>query len=342
MTTIADYPAVVPLVEVTRGGRVESIHYGALAVVDARGNLVAHAGDPDLVTYLRSTAKPFQLLPLVESSGAHRFGFTDQELAVMAASHSGEPRHVETVQGILAKIKLGEAGLQCGAHWPTSESASRALREAGRQPTPIHNNCSGKHAGMLAQCLARGLSTHDYLDSGHPVQVAIRQTLAEMSGVAADVIGIGIDGCSAPCFALPLRACGQAFAHLADPSGLSQPRLAAVRRIVSAMTAYPEMVAGEGRLDTDLMRAAGGTLLSKGGAEGYHGLAVLRAGLGIAIKIVDGHGQRGAGPVAIEALRQLGALDAEAIARLRDQHRPVLKNHRGLEVGEVRPIFRLA
>ena len=344
------------LVEVTRGGRVESIHYGALAVVDARGNLVAHAGDPDLATYLRSTAKPFQLLPLVEgeqettphvttaqaSSGARRFGFTDQELAVMAASHSGEPRHVETVQAILAKIGLGEGELQCGAHWPANESASRALRESGRQPTPIHNNCSGKHAGMLAQCLARGLSTHDYLDPGHPVQVAIRQTLAEMSGVAADAIGVGIDGCSAPCFALPLRACAQAFARLADPSGLHQPRGDAVRRIVSAMTAYPEMVAGEGRLDTDLMRAAGGALLSKGGAEGYHGLAVLPTGLGIALKIVDGNGQRGAGPVAIEALRQLGALDAEATTRLRDHHCPALKNHRGLEVGEVRPIFRLA
>jgi L-asparaginase II len=336
---ISRYPT--PLVEVTRGGRVESIHYGAVAVVDAQGRLVAHAGDPDLTTYLRSAVKPFQLLPLVESGGADRFGLSDEELAVMAASHSGEPRHLDTVRGILEKIGLGESALQCGAHWPLSEESARMLREAGREPAPIYNNCSGKHAGMLAQCAARGLSTHDYLDPRHPIQIAILDTLAALCHVDSGAIGVAMDGCSAPCFAIPLRACALAFARLADPSGLPEPRRSAVHRIARAMMAYPEMVGGEGRLDTDLMRAAPGRLVCKGGAEGYHGIGVVKSGLGIAIKIVDGNGQRAGGPAAIEALRQMGVLDGGKVESLRKYHRPAVRNHRGLEVGEVRPVFEL-
>jgi len=332
---------VAPLVEVTRGGRLEAIHYGAVAVVDAQGRLVAHAGDPDLVAYLRSSAKPFQLLPLVEQGGADKFEFTDKELAVMAASHSGEPRHVATVRGILDKISLGESALQCGAHWPSSEESARRLREAGREPTPLYNNCSGKHAGMLAQCAARGLSTHDYLDPRHAVQIAILDTLAVLSDVDSSAIGVGIDGCSAPCFAIPLRACALAFARLADPSGLPEPRRSAVERVARAMMAYPEMIGGEGRLDTDLMRAAQGRVVSKGGAEGYHGVGVVKGGLGIAIKIIDGNGQRAGGPAAIEALRQMGILDDGEVESLRKYHRPAVKNHRGLDVGEVRPVFEL-
>ncbi|MGH2592210.1 MAG: asparaginase [Anaerolineae bacterium] len=332
---------LTPLVEVTRGGRVESIHTGAVAVVDANGRLVAHAGDPDWVTYLRSAAKPLQLLPLVESGGADRFGFTDQELAVMAASHSGEPRHIETVQSILDKIGLGEDMLHCGAHWPMSDATTRRLRDSGHEPTPIYHNCSGKHAGMLAQAVHRGLSTHDYLDPRHPIQAAILTTLAEMSGVEVGAIDVAIDGCSAPCFALPLRAAARAFARLADPSALPGLRRRAVKRMVDAMIAFPEMVGGERRLDTDLMRAARGGVLSKGGAEGYHGMAILTGGLGITIKIADGNGQRGCGPVAIEALRQLGVLDDTMLAELRAHHTWVVKNHRQLDVGEVRPVFKL-
>ncbi len=337
----ADFSMIEPMVEVTRSGRVESIHYGAVAVVDAGGGLVARAGDPKLVAYLRSTAKPIQLLPLVESGGADRFGFSDKELAVMAASHSGEPRHVETVQGILDKIGLDERALQCGAHPPESPESTRLLRESGREPTPICNNCSGKHAGMLAYALHRGLSTRDYLDSRHPIQIAIRDTLAEMSLVDPDTIGVGVDGCSAPCFALSLRACATAFARLADPSSLPEPRRGAAQRIVRAMTAHPEMVGGEKRLDTDLMRALGGRVLSKGGAEGYHGVAVMSRGLGIAMKTIDGDGRRSGGPMVIETLRLLGVLDDTALDALRAHHTPIVKNHRGLDVGEVRPIFKL-
>jgi L-asparaginase II len=317
---------------------VESEHRGAIAVVNASGKLIAHAGDVDLVSYLRSSAKPFQLLPLVESGAADRFGFTDAELAVIAGSHSGEPRHVAAVQSILNKIGLREDALQCGIHVPFNADAAKALRAAGREPTVLHNNCSGKHAGMLAQAIDRGLSTSDYLDPQHPVQVTIRQRLAELGGVTFDEIGVGVDGCSAPCFAMPLHTAALAFARLvaAREDGLG--------RVARVMMDYPEMVSGEGRLDTDLMRAVPKRVVSKGGAEGYHGMGVIRSdgsAWGIAIKIGDGDGRRGGHPVIIETLRQLGVLDDAALLKLKSYHTWPVTNHRGLEVGEVRANFRM-
>jgi len=326
------------LVEVTRGGRVESEHRGAIAVVDAAGKLIAYAGDVQLVSYLRSSAKPFQLLPLIESGAADRFSFTDAELAIIAGSHSGEPRHVAAVQSILNKIGLSESALQCGIHVPFSPGAVKALRDAGRDPTELYNNCSGKHAGMLAQAIDRGLSTTDYLDPQHPVQLAIRQRLAELGEIAADQIDVGVDGCSAPCFAMPLRASALAFAKLADA------KAGPLQRVARVMMTYPEMVAGKGRLDTDLMRAAPGLVVSKGGAEGYHGMGLVAENgpaLGVAIKIGDGDGRRGGHPVVIEVLRQLGVLDEAALAALQSYRTWKITNHRGLEVGEVRANFRV-
>ena len=331
-----------PLVEVYRGGCVESEHRGAIAVVDAAGKVIAHAGDVNLVSYLRSSAKPFQLLPLIESGGADRLGFTAAELAIMAGSHSGEPRHVAAVQSILNKIGLSAEALQCGIHLPFNAESARALREAGQEPTVLYNNCSGKHAGMLAQAVDRGLSTDDYLNPQHPVQVTIRQRLAELGDIAVDDVTVGVDGCSAPCFAMPLRASALAFARLADVS--NQPQQAGLARVAQVMMAHPEMVAGEGRLDTDLMRAVPGRVVSKGGAEGYHGMGILRpdgSALGVAIKIADGDGRRGGHPVVIEILRQLGVLDDEALAKLQSYHTWKVTNHRGLEVGEVRAKFKL-
>ncbi|CAG0929661.1 L-asparaginase [Thermoflexales bacterium] len=330
------------LVEVWRGGCLESEHRGAIAVVDAGGALIAHAGDADLVSYLRSSAKPFQLLPLVESGAAVRFGFTDAELAVMAGSHAGEPRHVAAVQSILNKIGLPDTALQCGLHMPFSADAAKALRATGREPTVLHNNCSGKHAGMLAQAVDRGLSTHDYLDPQHPVQVSIRQRLAELGGITFAAISVGVDGCSAPCFAMPLRAAALAFARLAEAG--SKMHDAGLGRIARVMMNYPEMVAGEGRLDTDLMRAVPQRVVSKGGAEGYHGLGVIQPNglaLGIAVKIADGDGKRGGNPVVIETLRQLAVLDDTALAKLKNYHTWKITNHRGLEVGEVKANFKL-
>jgi L-asparaginase II len=328
----------VSLVEVRRGGRVESEHRGAIAVVDAAGRLIAHLGEVNLVSYLRSSAKPFQLLPLVESGGADRFGLTSAELAVIAGSHSGEPQHMAAVQSILNKIGLREEALQCGVHVPFNAAAAKALRAVGHEPTVLHNNCSGKHSGMLAQAIDRGLSTHDYLDPDHPVQITIRQRLAELGGITFDEINVGVDGCSAPCFAMPLHAAALAFARLAEG------RADGLRRVARAMLDHPEMVAGEGRIDTDVMRAVPGRLVSKGGAEGYHGMGLIRpdgSAWGIAIKIADGDGKRGGHPVIIEVLRQLGVLDDAALAQLKNYHTWPVTNHRGLEVGEVRANFKL-
>ena len=328
----------VPMVEVWRGERVESVHQGALVVVEASGQVVAHLGDVNLVSYLRSSAKPFQLLPLIESGGADRFGFTDAELAVIAGSHSGEPRHIAAVQSILDKIGLKAEALQCGLHIPFNLAAAAHLKEAGLEPSLLHNNCSGKHAGLLAQAIDRGLSTHDYLDPQHPVQITIRQRLAELGNISFEEVGVGVDGCSAPCFALPLRAAALAFARLADG------REEGLKRVAQVMMAYPEMVAGEGRLDTDLMRATPNRVVSKGGAEGYHGLGLLQSdgtAWGLAIKIADGDGKRGGNPVVIETLRQLGVLDDAALAQLKDYRGWKIANHRGLEVGEVKANFQL-
>ena len=330
------------LVEVTRGGRIESEHRGAIAVVDATGQLIAHVGDVQLISYLRSSAKPFQLLPLLESGAADRFGFTDAELALIAGSHSGESRHVAAVHSILNKIGLSEDALQCGVHVPFNPDSVKALRAVGREPTVLYNNCSGKHAGMLAQAIDRGLSTDDYLDPQHPIQVTIRQRLAELAELPLDQVSVGIDGCSAPCFAMPLSASALAFAKLAEAGSKLQE--AGLGRVAQVMMAYPEMVAGEGRLDTDLMRAVSQRIVSKGGAEGYHGLGIIRpdgSALGIAIKIGDGDGKRGGHPVVIEVLRQLGVLDETALVALQSYRAWPITNHRGLEVGEVQASFNL-
>ena len=331
----------VPLIQITRGARLEVVYRGAIAVVDARGQLVASAGNPNLTTFLRSSAKPFQLLPLVESGAADRFGFSDRELAVMAASHNGQEFHVQTVVDILRRLGLDVNALQCGIHPPAYPPVARALEDAGQSPNPLHNNCSGKHSGMLAQCLDRKLPIESYLDPQHPIQVTIKQTLAELAGLSPDSIEIAMDGCSVPTFAIPLAASALAFARLADPSRLSEPRRSALERIASAMMAYPEMVAGTKRLDTDVMRAGKGRIVVKGGAEGYYGLGLLPQGLGVALKMEDGDAGRGRNAVVVEALRQLGALDDQALAALSRYVAGPVKNHRGLVVGQMQPCFRL-
>jgi L-asparaginase II len=331
----------VPLIEVMRGSHLEAIYRGAIAVVDARGQLVASAGDADLTTFLRSSAKPFQLLPLVESGGAFRLGYSERELAVMAASHNGEEFHVQAVTGILTRLGLDVSALQCGTHPPLYVPAARALENALQQPSPLHNNCSGKHSGMLAQCVDRKLPIVGYPDPQHPIQVTIKRTLAEMTDMSPDSIDVATDGCGVPTFAIPLARSALAFARLADPSGLSEPRRSALQRIASAMMAYPEMVAGTHRLDTDVMRVGKGRVVVKGGAEGYYGIGLLSLGWGVAIKMEDGDGARGRNAVVVETLRQLGALDDEGLAALSRYAAGPTKNHRGLIVGEVRPCFQL-
>ncbi len=334
------------LVEVTRGSIVEAWHHGALVAVSSDGDIIAAVGNPDWVTYLRSAAKPFQALSVVESGAADHYGLTDRELAVICGSHAAEPRHVEAVCSILSKIGLDESALRCGAHMPINEEAARALIRAGENPQPVHNNCSGKHSGMLALARFWGTDVESYLEPTHPVQVANRRVLAEMAGLRPEEIIIGMDGCSVPTFAMPLWAAARAFARLSDPADLPPARQAACRRIVTAMQTYPEMVgASIGSFDSDLMRALGTRVVSKGGAEGFQGVGVLpgagRPGLGLALKVEDGIGDRARGPAMLEALRQLGIIGDGDLGALARYGRRSVRNHRRIEVGEVRPIFVL-
>jgi L-asparaginase II len=343
------FPYYEPMVEVTRGEIVESLHFGALAVVDVSGRLLASYGDPDTVTYLRSSAKPFQALPFLEMDGDRAFGLSSEEVALMCSSHAGTDEHVRVVQSMQAKTGVSESDLLCGTHPPYDEETAERLRRQGEQPTPNRHNCSGKHTGMLAHARLRGLPIENYIDPSHPVQQMILQTFAEMCGLPAERVEIGVDGCSAPNFAVPLRAAAWAYARLCDPTGLAPKRADACRRITAAMTENPVMVSGAGRFDTRLMELTGGRLVSKGGAEGYQAIGVLPGAtgpgspaLGIAFKIADGDGaDRARHTAAVELLRQLGVLTDEQVGSLSDYGTRPVYNWRHLEVGEIRARFAL-
>ena len=256
-----------PLVEYTRGGIVESFHAGAIAVVDAQGRLVASYGDPTAVVFLRSSAKPFQTLPLIESGAAEAFALPPREIALTCASHLGLDMHAETAASIQARIGASEHDLLCGTHEVLDRETARRLLLAGQAPGPNRHNCSGKHSGMLVQARHRDLPLADYINPRHPVQQTILATFAEMVGLSPSQVVVGVDGCSAPNFAVPLLNAALAFARLADPSSLPPRRANALRTVFYAMTAYPEMVRGPGGLDTEVMRRRPGLLASKGGAE---------------------------------------------------------------------------
>ncbi|HEU0174027.1 MAG TPA: asparaginase [Blastocatellia bacterium] len=337
------------LVEVTRGSLVESRHRGFIAVVDAAGAVVASLGDIGTPVWFRSAAKPFQAIPIIASGAAARYGFTPRELAVIAGSHSGENAHLETVLSILNKISLDESALKCGAHLPFDEASAKRLRAENKEPRALHNNCSGKHAGMLAFAKHIGEPVENYLDPDHPIQRRIRSTLARFADAPVDEIKIAVDGCSAPVFGLSVEAMARSYARLAGArrAGIEPELAAAADAMVSAMIEYPEMVGGtRDRLDTDLMLVAKGEIISKVGAEGTQLLGVkpnerYPKGLGIAIKIEDGDVRRARDPVVIETLRQLGLLDDAQLAALASYARSTVFNHREIEVGEVRTCFAL-
>jgi len=338
------------MVEVWRGPLVESLHFGAAVVVDARGRLIASFGDPQTVTFWRSSAKPYQALPFLESGGAEEFGLTDREIALICSSHSGTDEHVRTVQGIQAKTGVVEGDLMCGTHMPYDATTQMRLIRNREEPTPNRHNCSGKHTGMIASAIMQHLPKANYIDPNHPLQRAILSAFAQMCGLEENQVALGIDGCSAPNFATPLYNAALAFARLADPSSdLPDRRAAALTRIYRAMTANPDMVGGPGRFDTRLMEVMGGALLTKAGAEGYQAVALrpgaLGAGspaLGIALKIADGDAAGRAKVTAVmEVLRQLGALNAEQETALSEFSDRRMYNFRKLDVGEVRAAFRL-
>lgn len=331
-------PAHVPLTAVTRGGVVESLHLGSVAVVDRDGRLLHAAGDSKLLTFTRSALKPLQALPFVAAGGVERFGYSQPQVALLCASHAGEPRHVAAVADMLARAGNTAGDLQCGTHAPYMYEAR------GEQPppppySPLAHNCSGKHSGMLAHCVACDYAKGDYLDAEHPLQRAIRRAVATFAGVPEGSLVAGIDGCSAPNYALPLERLAFAFARLA--SATNDPDYdRAPRALADAMIAHPEMVSGEHGGDLALARAGRGDWVAKVGAEGVQALGIRSRGWGIAIKVADGN-KRGLLPAAIATLDQLGLLDAEARACLRHLARPVLRNLRGIATGEARGVVVL-
>jgi L-asparaginase II len=339
-----------PIFQISRGDIVESTHFGSLVVVDTQGKVLAQYGNPNLVTYLRSTAKPFQALPFIEQGGQVTFNLLPSEVALLCASHSGTDEHVATLLSIQKKTNVLESELLCGTHPPYHEPTAQALAQRGEKPTPNRHNCSGKHTAMLAFAHWQGWSTTDYLDPSHPVQQRILATLSEMCSLPIKDIVIGTDGCSAPNFAIPLYNAAWGYARLCDPSDLPSGRAIVCRTITSAMTSFPEMVAGPDRFDTRLVEAAQGLIVAKGGAEGYQGLGLLPGALGpgspalgIAVKISDGDLKNRARPaVAIEVLRQLKALSKDEIEEVADfgPKLPVY-NWRKLRVGESEPCFEL-
>lgn len=335
------------LVEVTRGPIVESVHHGIIAVADVEGNLVAWAGNPGIVTYYRSSSKPIQAIPLIESGGADHFGLTDAEVAIICGSHGGEDIHVQTVLSILDKIGVGTDALACGVHVPYDRAAAHALEERGESPNVLHNNCSGKHAGMLALAKFNGWPIGGYESIHHPVQQIMLKVVAEFAGLSPDDIPVGVDGCSVCTFGMPVYSMAMSFARLADPNFWPDPRRSAVRRIIAAMTAYPEMVdAMREGFDTDLMRAADKTLIAKGGAEGLQCAALLAsndsAALGFAVKLLDGDRiNRARNPVTVEGLRQAGMISEDALNKLEGYWMEEVRNRPGDVVGMVRPAFTL-
>ena len=320
------------VVEVLRSGRVESEHVVSVAVADAGGNLRAHAGDANRSAFARSALKAIQALPLVEDGVLARFGITEQELALCCASHSGELRHIELGRSLLRRIAAGEEALACGAHWPLSAEAAEQLRASGGGPGRIHNNCSGKHAGMLALARFHGWPLAGYQDAGHPVQERMLREVIRWTGLAEEDIELGVDGCGVVTFALPVFALARAFAGVAAAARRGGSGAATV---VQAMVRHPWVVGGSGRLCTTLMKAAGGRLFAKVGAEGVYAAGVPGAELGIALKVHDG-AWRAAEPALLGVLETLGLLAGDELKELARWSTPVLTNTREEQVGSIR------
>jgi len=333
----------VPALEVTRGPMVESVHSASIAVADATGNVRARLGGIDHPIFLRSSAKPFQAMAVVESGAMEKFGLEARELAIMAGSHSSEPVHVETVRGILAKLGLDVTALKCGTHTPFNHDIAREYEVSGRPLTALEHNCSGKHAGMLAAALAGGHDISRYLNPAHPVQQRIMGVVTDLTGRMRERIIVSVDGCGAPTLGVTLAEAARAFARMVAPAALAPVHAEAAARVVEAMRAHPGMVAGEGMMDTDLTGWPRHSLISKRGAEGVQCLGYVRdgTGMGVAAKVADGDNYRGRVAMLVGILSQLDLLSLEESSRLAESGVLVIRNNAGRPVGTVRPAFKL-
>ncbi len=355
-----------PIFELSRGNIPESVHFGALVVVDSRGHLVTHYGDPQAVTFLRSSAKPFQAMPFLEHGGQAAYNLSPREIALICASHSGTDEHFAAVKALQAKTGVKETDLLCGTHELSHRETVEAMRQRNEPLTPNRHNCSGKHTGMLAYTLLKKISLEQrpdnppYIHPNHPIQKEILLTFAEMCSLEPGQITIGIDGCSVPTFAVPLYNAALAYARLCDPAALGPARSRVCQTITASMTSNPFMVGGPDSFDTYIMECATGHILCKGGAEGYQALGIMPGvlgagspGMGIIIKISDGDLSTHSRPsgdshghvrpaVALEVLNQLGALSSGQKAALNNYGPSFpIQNWRKLEVGRGSPVFTL-
>jgi L-asparaginase II len=348
-----------PILQRIRGEVVEAVHRGSIAVVDSNGKLIASYGDPQTVAFLRSSGKPFQALPFVEYGGVEHYGYTARELSLSCASHDGARIHLDAVKALQDKIGITEDNLQCGGHLPSDPEMLRDYIVQGKRPTHNVNNCSGKHTTMLAHAKMRGLPLENYLDLNHPIQQEIISTLAEMCKMDKSRIELGVDGCSAPNFAMPLYHAALGMARLCDPHELTQARADACNKITSAMTAYPEMISNYGEFDCELMKACEGKVVTKRGAEGFQIVGLMPGvltkdspGVGIAFKVTDGDASsmneslesttRVRPSVTLEILKQLNVLNEKQLATLaKFGPEKIIKNYAGLVTGKSSPIFTL-
>ena len=324
------------LVEVTRGSRVESRHRGAIAVCGADGAMALALGDIDAPVFPRSAVKALQALPLVESGIADALGLTAAELALTCASHAGEAAHVAAAASMLAKAGSDAGVLECGVHWPSSETAARALSRLGAAPSVLHNNCSGKHAGFVCLACGSGRDPTGYVRAGHPVQREVKAAMESLTGARLGEADCGTDGCSIPTYAVPLRALARGFARFGSGQGMAPARAAAAARLRAAVAAHPFMVAGTGRFDTQIMALLGARAFIKTGAEGVYCASLPELGLGLALKCDDG-ATRAAEVMLISVLCAVLPLSPSESDALKPFRTPALRNWNGIATGCIAP-----
>ncbi len=327
------------LAKVYRGKTIESIHYGSVVVVDSSGKRIYRIGDPSFVTFLRSSAKPFQAMPVVELGVAEAFGFTQQEIAIIAGSHNGEKKHVKLVKSILKKVGLNASFLQCGTHVPHYYTAL-GITPPKKRFSPLQHNCSGKHAGMLAVCVYKNWNLKNYLKPNHPVQKLILKRISGLCEYPERKIKIGIEGCGAPTHGLPLKNMAIGFSKLVTFRSKNEITSQSLQVVADSMWKYPEMVSGKGRLDYALATASRGNIICKAGAEALHCAAILDKGWGLAIKILDGT-RRAINPASVEVYRQLGILTKSHVKKIKEFASPSVYNHKKARVGFIKSDFRL-
>ena len=324
------------LVNVWRGSLIESTHRGRVAVIDADGAVVFSAGDIGAPIFPRSAVKAFQALPLVETGAVDRYGLTDAEIALACASHSGDEMHVTTASSMLGKAGLDVSALECGTHWPMDTKVAGRLAASGKKPNALHNNCSGKHAGFICTCCVQDTPISGYIGAGHSIQTHIRDVMSDVTGIAHTTDNMGIDGCSIPTYSVPLKSLALGFAKFASGHGLGMERAKAAQRILAAIASAPEMIAGKGRFNTEIMKILGEDVMLKLGAEGVYCGAIPALGLGIALKCDDGT-IRAAEVMMAAVLKKFLKNDKVQSADFAAHASPVLKNWNGLDVARLEP-----